>query len=67
MDINTVSRAEMDAWAEYEIGKPCGKHPNHKMKKGKYGNWCGQKDEMGTWCSGTWPTEEFLKTIRKDL
>jgi len=61
-----ATNKELEAWAEYEVGKPCAKHPSHTIKKGKWGNWCGQRLPNGTWCNGSWPTNEFLATLRKE-
>ena len=61
---NSITREEYDAWIDYQIGKPCGNHPDHKIKKGQYGNWCGAKNGLGAWCSGTVPTDEFLNNYR---
>lgn len=64
--MNSYTQKELDAWAKYEIGKPCLKHPDRIMKKGKYGPWCGGKDELGNWCDGGWPTDEFIINLRKE-
>lgn len=62
----TLTRKELDAWTDYQIGKPCPIHGS-VIKSGKlYGNWCGNKDEWGTWCNGGSPTEEWLINFRKE-
>lgn len=62
---NTITQEELKAWQEYQIGKPCTKHPTHILKDGKYGLWCGVKTAFG-WCNGDWPTEEWLKNLRNN-
>jgi hypothetical protein len=55
---------ELAAWQDEQIGKPCPKHPNHKIKRGKWVNWCGVKTAFG-WCDGGWPTEEWINNYRQ--
>lgn len=62
----TITRTEINAWQQYLVGKSCPKHPQNLIKTGNYGNWCGQKDILGTWCNGGFPTEDFLKELRKE-
>lgn len=56
----------LKAWAKYEIGKPCRKHPEYIVKNGKYGNWCGAKDDLGRWCNGSMPTPDFISNFEKN-
>jgi len=65
MDSQVITRDELDAWEKYIIGKPCPKHPNSLVKKGKYGTWCGNRTNLGSWCDCGWPTEEFIINHRK--
>ena len=62
---DTITRDELAAWQAYQIGKSCTEHPNHILKDGKYGLWCGVKTAFG-WCNGAWPSEEFLEKLRKE-
>ena len=57
---DTITRQQLDKWTDWLVGKSCPKHPQSLIKKGCYGNWCGNKDSFG-YCDGGWPTEEFLK------
>jgi hypothetical protein len=60
-----ITRSELNAWQQYQIGKPCAKHPGHIIKNGRFGLWCGVKTAFG-WCDGGWPTEEWLASFRKE-
>lgn len=60
-----LTREEIGAWQDYQIGKACTKHPLQTIKKGRFGNWCGTKTAFG-WCDGGWPTEEFINNFRKE-
>lgn len=50
-----------DDFMDSQIGKFCLKHPGHKIKSGKWGNWCGAKTELGTWCEGNTYTHEMTE------
>jgi len=53
-----ISEKEHNQFLKDQIGKPCKLHGT-TIKKGKYGNWCGQKDEFGYWCMGnSYPVPE---------
>lgn len=46
-----ISRQQFDEWVEAQVGQPCKEHGSI-IKKGKWGNWCGQRTELGTYCTG---------------
>lgn len=60
----TLTREELEAWDKHILGKPCPRHPERLLKRGKFGTWCGQRMSDGTWCSGGWPTDEWLAEFR---
>lgn len=67
MEQNHFKRSELEAWWEYSVNKPCPKHPNKLIKKGKWGNYCGEKDELGRWCGGeSFPTKEFISKLQNN-
>lgn len=60
-----ISREELDKWTDWLVGKPCPKHPNMIIQRGRYGNWCKVKTAFG-WCDGGFPTEAYINELRKE-
>ena len=61
-----ITEKEYNKFWDDQIGKPCEIHGTI-IKKGKYGNWCGQRTKYGTWCVGNlYPRPENTNLIIKE-
>jgi hypothetical protein len=61
--MTTITQQEYDDWLKSQVGKPCNKHGS-PIKRGNYGNWCGNKDELGRWCAGNDYPHDGALTIK---